>query len=188
VPLLLLPFLLAPTASGNGCPTPCSGQSTSPPDTKLVFVQPEGEGGPLIAYDTRTGAEAFALPPGRASANGRVYLAAFPGPRTQLTAYAVPTGRRIAAWTRPGRWTLAAVSPTGGWIALARRSAARTTVLVAESRRGRVAHVLRLRGDFEVETISADGRRLFLIEHLRDSRRYLVRLYDLAGERLAPMP
>jgi WD40 repeat protein len=38
--------------------------------------------------------------------------------------------------------------------------------------------VLRLKGDFDVDTISADGASLFLIEHL-GATRYVIRLYDL---------
>ncbi|MGH3105229.1 MAG: hypothetical protein ACRDN6_14155, partial [Gaiellaceae bacterium] len=57
-------------------------------------------------------------------------------------------------------------------------------------RTGTIAHRLSLLGDFEVETISADGKRLFLVEHLRSSGspRYLVRLYDLSRERLVANP
>jgi hypothetical protein len=91
-----------------------------------------------------------------------------------------------------GRWRLAGVSPNGRFAALSRQSTdrSRTEVTVANLFAGRVAHRLRLRGDFEVETVSRDGKRLFLIEHLvgTDSPRYLVRLFDLSRDRLAAKP
>jgi hypothetical protein len=192
LPLLLLPILLAPAAAarGNGCPAPCSGQTASPPEAQLLFVQPDGEGGPLVAYDTRRGTKAFMLPPGRASWDGRWHVAAFPGRRTTIARYRVATGAAAGVFQVRGRFAVGSVSPTGRWVALARRGRARTEILVADAVERRVAHVLSLRGDFEVETVSADGTRLFLIEHLHapGAPRYVVRLYDLRRERLEAKP
>jgi hypothetical protein len=192
LPLLLLPFLLAPAtvALGNGCPAPCSGQTASPPDAQLLYVQPDGEGGPLVAYDTASGARAFTLPRGRASWDGRWHFAAFPGPRTMVARYRVATGAVSGFFRVPGRFTVAGVSPTGRWVALARRGRKTTTIIVADAVRRRTVHALGLRGDFEVETVSADGTRLFLIEHLRSpgAPRYVVRLYDLRREQLTAKP
>jgi hypothetical protein len=192
LPVLVLLALLIPasTAYGDGCPAPCSGESASPPGAKLLFVQPDGPSGQLVAYDTKTGRPVFALPPGRASADGRTYAAAVPSARrsaTVLVRYAVATGRLVRAWQVPGKWTLAAVSPTGRWAALAGRAGRVTRVALVDLVRTKRVGLIRLRGNFEVETISADGRRLFLIEHL-DARRYLVRLYDLRARRLASEP
>jgi hypothetical protein len=192
LPLLLLSLALAPApgAHGNGCPAPCSGQVASPPDAKLLYVQPRGEGGPLVAYATPGGARAFGLPAGRASWDGRWHVAAFPGLRTTVVRYRVATGAPADSFQIPGRYTVAAVSPTGRWVALARRAKERTEILVADVVARAPAHVLSLRGDFEVETVSADGTRLFLIQHLhqRGAPRYVVRLYDLRRERLQAEP
>jgi len=46
---------------------------------------------------------------------------------------------------------------------------------------------MQLRGAFEVETVSRDGKRLFFIQHLAD-KRYNVRQYDLSHERLVARP
>ena len=93
---------------------------------------------------------------------------------------------------RPGRWQLAGVSPNGRFAALARQPADKrhTGVVVVNMAARRVLHRLDLRGDFEVETVSRDGKRLFLIEHLPESGppRYLVRLFDLSHDRLASKP
>ena len=189
--VVLLAFLVpASTAYGDGCPAPCSGESSSPPGAKLLFVQPDGAAGQLVAYDTKNGRPVFALPPGRASADGWAHVAAVRRPRhgsTVLTRYAVATGRLNRAMDVPDVWTLAAVSPTGRWAALSRRAGRHTHVGLVDLQRARLVRRVRLRGNFEVETVSMHGDRLFLIQHL-DARRYLVRLYDLRTRRLASEP
>ena len=192
LPIVVLIALLVPAAAayGDGCPAPCSGQSSSPPGAKFLFVQPDGPAGRVVAYDTKSGSVMFALPPGRVSADGRTHVAAYPRARhgaTILTRYVVATGRLVRALEVPDLWALAAVSPTGRWAAMARRAGRHTSVALVDLVRARVVGRVRMRGNFEVETISADGTRLFLIQHL-DGRRYLVRLYDFRARRLASEP
>jgi hypothetical protein len=190
---LLLASLLPSSASGNGCPAPCSGQSVSPPDGKLLFVQPSGDRGPVVAYDTKNGVQRFALPAGVSSADGNWHVSVTRAGRlTRLVRFFVRTGQPVRAWTIRGTWHAAGLSPQGRWVALTRRShrPLRTTVAIVDADRARTAHLLTLRGDFEVETVSVDGKRLFLIEHLNadGAPRYLVRLYDLSRDRLHADP
>jgi hypothetical protein len=186
--LSLLALLPAPSALADGCPLPCSGQSASPIGSKFVYVQPQGPGGELVAYNTATRRPRFALPPGTASADGHSYYSAARAPGgTRLTRFEVSTGEPTETWLLTGRWGLAAVSPSGRRIALIAYRHGRTIVQVFDRRSGRAVHVLRLRGSFEVETVSGDGKRLFLIEHLAH-RRYNVRQYDLSRERLVASP
>jgi len=181
----------APARPGNGCPVPCSGQNASPADAKLLFVQPTGERGALLAYDTRTGKQRFALPAGISTTDGRWHVSAeTTRGRTVLTRWYVSTGGTRRGVEVPGRWRLAGISPDGRLVALSRRDGTRTTIRMVDMRRLRPRQTVSLRGDFEVETISADGERLFLIQHLRElgSPRYLVRLYDLSRDRLRAQP
>jgi hypothetical protein len=185
--LILFPLLLllpAPAASADGCPAPCSGQSSSPPSTKLLYVQPDGARGEIRAYDTRTGRLTLAFPPGTASADGRWHIVSRARKvNTELIRFDLRDGRMAGLSYVPGRWTVGGVAPTGRWIALVASAGARTRIAIVGTARGTVVHRADLHGRFEVETISRDGKRLFLIEHLRD-RRYLVRLYDLTNRRL----
>ena len=194
--LLLLALAVAPgdVALADGCPLPCSGPSVSPPDAKLLFAQPDGEAGRLLAYDTATRDLRFALPPGRASADGHTFVAGRTWPRrTLIERFATANGGVLRRDVVRGEWSLASVSPTGAFVALSRRAGVDTQVLLLDAL-SRPLRRLRLRGNVEVETVSKDGRRLFLIEHLR-ARRYRVRTLDLGvGERalrrhgaLAPM-
>lgn len=189
LPLILLALIPAPSAAlADGCPLPCSGQSSSPPGSKLLYVQPEGPRGPMVAYDTATHELALQFPPGVASADGRTYFTTFHAPnRTRLTRIDVAVGAGTGHRFVNGYWNVGAVSAAGERVALVRNRRDRTTVQVLDFHRGRVLHELRLRGFFEVEAISPDGEHLFLIQHLAQ-RRYLVRQYDLAQERLVARP
>jgi hypothetical protein len=139
----------------------------------------------VIAYSTKTGRTAFTLPAGVSSADGRWHVAATPlGPQTAITRFALVTGQPDKISLFPGRWSVGGVSPTGRWAAVVAPSSRSTTRLaIVDAVRGGFVHRVELNGRFEIETLSADGRRLFLIQHL-DSSRYLVRLYDVAHGRL----
>ena len=197
--LLLTPFLSlfvllpTPSAAGNGCPLPCSGQVASQEDERLLYVQPEGERGPVSAYDTRTGKLRFRLPAGFSSADGRSHFTAFGWlAGTKVAAFTVSSGGVRQTFTVPGRWRIGGVSPQGRWLVLSNRRfhPLRTEFALLDSSRGLIVQRFRLRGNFEVETVSADGLRLFLIEHLSEdgAPRYLVRLYDLGTRRLQSEP
>lgn len=191
--VLFVPAVHAGSAPANGCPAPCSGQVSSPPGTQLLFVQPDGVGGAVHAYDPASGRRVFSLPPGITSADGKVHVSALPRrSTTALLRYVVETSVLAGSMVLDGHRVLDGVSPNGRFAALTRRGADRraTDVLVANVFGGKVEHRLRLPGDFEVETISNDGERLFLIQHLETdgAPRYLVRLFDLSRNRLAPKP
>lgn len=158
----------------------------------LVVARPAGDRGPLIAYDGNTGRRKYTLPAGMASADGELHFAAEPsGARTTVRAYHLSSGRTARAWSMKGPWRIGGVSPTGRWIAVTRIAGrGRTTVAIADTRRLRTVHILRLKGDFAVDALSTDGKRLFLVEHLYTlgPHRYRIRRYDLSRERLVADP
>ena len=193
--VLLILVVLVPvgSAAANGCPAPCSGQVSSLDGTRVLYVQPDGVGGAVHAYDPSTGVRLFSLPPGITSADGVAHVNASTRRRdTVVSRYRVADGTTAEWLVVDGRWRLGGVSPNGRYAALARQPVdrRRTDVAVVDTVSKTVAHRLRLRGNFEVETVSRDGRRLFLIEHLpsNGSPRYLVRLFDLSRDRLASKP
>ena len=194
IPVLSILLFVPPHSAGaNGCPLPCSGQVASPEDERLLYVQPQGERGPVSAYDTRTGKLRFRLPAGLSSADGRWHFNAVRlGALTFVNAFAVASGRIQQTFSIHGRWRLGGVSPQGRWLVLSNRRfrPLRTDTAIFDVTRNVVVHRFRLPGNFEVETVSPDGRRLFLIQHLREDGgpRYLVRLYDLGARRLQSEP
>ena len=181
------------SAPANGCPAPCSGQVSSPAGTQLLFVQPAGVGGAVHAYEPASGSLVFSLPPGITSADGNSHLSAEAfSVGTLVTRRHVASAAVVSSMAVDGRWRLQGVSPNGRFAALVRHPAGRrmTDVTIVNAVAGRVAHRLDLRGDFEVETVSNDGERLFLIQRLDRTAapRYLVRLFDLSRGRLATKP
>jgi hypothetical protein len=157
--------------------------SVSLPGTNLLALRPIGAAGPLSAVDVRSGRRLFQLPSGIASADGRSFYALgdrSPGSQTVLARYDARTGVRFARWRVPWANFLAAVSANGRWAVIydARSNRRWTRLRVIEPRARRVVRDVRLRGVFEVETISDDGRRLFLVHHHRDGS-YAIRLFHV---------
>lgn len=119
----------------------------------------------------------FGLPPGASSADGRWHVTTAPrgAEATQVMRFRLLDGAIAGSWSMPGRWRIASLSPNGRWAAIVDVTAGIPTRLaVVDVDRRRVVRMVVLAGRFEVETVSADGRRMFLIQHLSDGV-YLVR-------------
>lgn len=206
--LIALIVLLALSACSPAQPAAPTSPATAPTSTpasvlsvdasELFFVRPNGAKGPLIAYGVASGRERFRLPAGLLSADGAWFVAMEQqGDRAQATLYDATTGRPRAQFDA-GEWTLAALSPTGAKAVFTLTGAAQhakdgdkatTSFKVVDTASGQTDHLLHLQGTFEVETISADGKSLFLIEHLPGADKpYLIRLYDLSAEQLLADP
>jgi WD40 repeat protein len=173
----------------------------------LFFVRPDGAKGSLIVYDMPSGQRRFTLPAGVLSADRKHYFAAMPYPypgeaATIVTLFDPGTGKPYYKFPVNGQWDLSGVSPSGRWVALTRLPSEdekqtwtkvnqwQTDIRIVESETGKTTHILSLDGNFEVETISADGNSLFLVQHLPAIHpdHYLIRLYDLSAEQLQADP
>jgi hypothetical protein len=181
LPLLVLIAVPVPTAAlADGCPpSTCGMTSSAVPGSPVLYVRPYGPQGPLRAYDTVRGTSRFVLPQGTLSADARTFVAAAQAksPRTTIGRYDARTGRLQRAWSRRGRWEVAGVSAGGDVFALARHTRSATTFLVGAER-----HVLR--GWVDVEALSPDARRLYVV-HWRGTK-YVLQQLDLTSGRLQP--
>jgi hypothetical protein len=136
-------------------------------------------GAGALSSDDAAFAPRFQRPGGIEAADGRSYYAPDGG---KLVRYDPFTETVERMYPLRGAWRLAGVSANGDWVAL-QNTADRIRVL--EARTGRIAYDVRLRGDFRVETVSAAGDFLFLLQDFVDGS-YAVRGYDLAGGQLLP--
>jgi hypothetical protein len=208
----LVAFLKNPEskAAANVSPAEPAGQPIIPAPSKaelkpaeLFFIRAQGAKGPLVAHDMANNVEQFRLPPGMPAADGSYYFAATARrDSTLLQVFKGNSSHLEHNFSLPDRWALSGVSPTGRWLALTRlpsdsEQQARvqtgvwhTDIQIIEAASGKVAHTMKLEGNFEVETISAAGDSLFLIQYQPavEPTQYLIRLYDLSAEILQPEP
>jgi hypothetical protein len=191
------------TASIPTQPAPVIAPPSAPDSDGYFLARPDGAKGPAIAYDLGDGRELFQLPPGMAAANGNLFFATeATGSDTRLRSFDLATGRERPGFNLEGRWALDGVSPLGHWLALTRIPSEserqawtkanewKTEIQILETKTGGPKYLLALDGNYEVETVSADGTSLFLVQHLPaiNPDHYLIRLYDLANETLIADP
>jgi hypothetical protein len=187
LPLLTLLAIPFPSAAlADGCPpASCGTTSVAPLGSKLAFVFPEGRQGPLWAYDLNSGRKRFVLPSGMLSADGSVFVSAVQNGRTmRFVRYDTRTGHGRLLRTARGYWNVVAISADGRRIARFKFGAsARKTIFTLDDPRG--SGSVRLPGTFQVDALSPDGRRLFLV-HWNRTGGYDLQQYDRATGRRSP--
>lgn len=184
--LLAVALVVAPAASADGCPpSRCGIFGSALPGSRFLHVRTNGDHGPLWVYDVVTLRLVASLPAGMVSADRTRFVSVHTVERTRsyLSTHSLPSGERLSWLKLPGRFSLAGVSRSGTRVVLSATSLRGTTAF-AVADRGRIVRTVRLPGAFELETISPDSNRLFLI-HWRTNG-YDLETYDLRAGRLRP--
>jgi hypothetical protein len=174
----LLVGTCTPSAPGAGCsPLTCGSSQVALAHGSLLGVRALGSSGPLRVIDLRTGATRWRLPSGMLGGNLLVNQDG-----TLLTWFNAATGARVGdavAQTR-GRFFLAGASQNGSRAVLSRTQTRSTTFqIVSQSKQRRV--VLG-KNNWSFDALSGD--KLYLLQWLKQG--YVVRLYDLATNKLDP--
>lgn len=178
--------LSAGSAHADGCPpSQCGTFSSAVPGSRFLHVRTNGERGPLRIYDVVARRQVAALPAGMMSADRSRFVSVHSVRQTPsyLSTHGLPSGERLSWRKLPGRFGLAGVSRTGARVVLTKASTVGTTTF-AVADRGRVVRTVRLPGSYELETLSPDGNRLFLIHWRKNG--YDLETYDLAMRGLRP--
>jgi hypothetical protein len=187
-PLFLL-TLFAPAAQADGCPpSTCGTSGSAEPGSRYLTLRTNGQAGPLVLYDVVARRQHVSLPRGLASADGRTFVSArtLDKKATLLTRYALPSGRVIATLRLPGVQWLSAISPNGRRVLMQYRAPKGfTRYAVLDGMR--MTRAISLRGNYEVETLSPDGQRVFLV-HWRNNGVYDLRRFDLRTNKLSATP
>jgi DNA-binding beta-propeller fold protein YncE len=187
--LVLLASLAFPAAApGDGCPPLTCGTSSSyAPGSGTLFVRPSGSGGPLVLYDLVSRKRTHALPGGLLSADGtRFVVSRTTKSQTSIVRYAVPSGRLLSATRLHRQYQLSAVSARGDrQVFVDSRTRGVTRFAIADGR-SRILRRFSLRGNYGVETLSPDSRRVFLVRYRRNG--YDLNIYDLGTRRLTATP
>jgi hypothetical protein len=129
------------------------------------------------------------------------YVATTHGATTTVAAVRQTDERVLATTTVPGRWGVPLVTMNGAVGGLSTNGRVlvlaqpydgngylqkQTAFTVLGTKPLAVRTTVKLKGDFGFDTLSPDGRTLYLIEHAseRDIMKYRVRAYDLSANRL----
>jgi hypothetical protein len=167
-----------PSAPGAGCaPIDCGASQTPLAHGTLLAVHPNGITGPVRVLDLRTGRLRVRLPDGILGGSTLVHI---DGKR--LTWLNAPTGARIGtavAHVR-GNFILVGASQSGNRAVLMSKEPRSTTFeLVSRAQERRVVI-----GGTAWGFDALSGDKLYLLQYLNAG--YVVRLYDLATNKLAP--
>jgi DNA-binding beta-propeller fold protein YncE len=175
--MLALAAALAAVACGGALP---AAEPTAHAVAGQVYVQAAGEPS-LWVVDAATGQVVRSMPAGVPSPDWRRLYRLSAGALDVLDPL---TGRVVAAHPAPSWAQVVRTSADGGWLVFATTGPSdRFQVQDAAWASGPVD--VALRGGFTFDGISADGRRLYLLERLGGDR-YHVRMYDLVVGALAP--
>jgi DNA-binding beta-propeller fold protein YncE len=179
-PLVMAVVSVSSAAAAPCGPATCAPLSSSVPGARTLFVRPEGQSGPLVAYDLATAKIASSLPAGVLSADGRRFVAAVPlASGTRVLRFDAVTGKRVAGLRVAGwRLRVVAVSADGRYAALVTGSH-NPEISVVDLDRTVLVRKIALDGDWAVDALSRDGLRLYLLEYGPDGS-YRVRVHDAA--------
>lgn len=138
------------------------------------------------------------LPAGPASLDHQTTYVATPrNGQTTITLKNTLTGATVRTFTIPGTYATAAwgfdaavLSGNGRWLALKQLgSASTTTVALVNTQTGKIFKTISLNGIYDLDAVSPDGTRLYLLQKLNDnSGHYYVRLYQVPQNQLLPSP
>jgi hypothetical protein len=127
-----------------------------------------------------------------------LYTAVPAGARTRISIIDLRSASVLRSFFIPGTYATdgtmfdhAVLSFDGRWLALRAlpASASETTIALVETTAERLVTTIRLAGDFDLDAISPDRSRIYLLQRFHDgSARYYVRLYQVEQRRLFDFP
>ena len=137
------------------------------------------------------------LPAGPTSLDHRmIYVATPNNGQTTITVRNTLTGATIRTFTIPGTYTTAGpgfdsavLSGSGQWLALRESGQAGSVTIIAlvNTQTGKLFRTIALNGIYDLDAVSPDGTRIYLLEQLNDSQgHYNVRLYQVDQNQLSP--
>ena len=163
-----------------------------------------------LRIDTASGRTVVTLPGGAATPDWRRYWTtettdaisgAGAGPRTTLRELDPATGTELRTLVVDGRWAMpssygaapSGFSIDGSWLVLAAPQASaggvtKSAFAVIDTVRATIARTVVATGDLTFDAISADGRNLYVVEHLGAPAQYRVRVAGGGGTALSVAP
>ena len=198
--MLLCGLLIALTACGStqSANSTHVARLTIPPSENLYVLDGYASANAQRIVSFHPGASAFtSLPAGLLSQDHQhIYTAIPQNGQTKITVTNTQGSAVVQSLTIPGSYstidqdyTKSVLSSNGHWLALKQLgvSGARSTFVVVNTQNGKLIKNIQLRGDFDLDALSPDGSRVYLLERLHDeSGHYYVRLYRTDTDQLDP--
>ncbi len=198
--LLLCVLLIALTACGQaqaGSTTHLA-PSTVPTGEKLYVLDsstPSGTAGQRVVSFQPGNNLSTSLPTGLFSQDHQhIYTATPHNGQTTITATSTQGGSTTRTFTIPGTYsttnldyTKSVLSSNGRWLALRQleQSNVKATFALVDTQKSVLAKTFAVQGDFDLDAVSPDGSRVYLLERLHDNTgHYYVRRYDVATSTL----
>jgi hypothetical protein len=203
--ILILFLVLVTACSSTGSSNLTSTISATP------TVSPGEEVYILNGYATQNGGQtivgfhpgntatfpAITLPAGLVALDHRTIYTAVPhNGQTVITVTDTQTGKLVRSFTIAGsystseaNYTKAVLSGNGRWLALREQGlySGESIFALVDTQAGKVFKTIRLTGDFDLDAVSPNGQRVYLLERLHDHvGHYYVRLYQVDQNLLVP--
>ncbi len=194
-------LLIALTACGTTeARTTLSTPPTVPSGDNLYVLDsytPTSVNGQHIVSFHPNGGAFTSLPAGLISQDHKhIYTATPQAGRTSITVTNMKDGKVIRRFSIAGTYstvkqgyTQSVLSANGRWLVLKQLAATQTKSEFAfiDTQVGKLVKTIQLQGDFDLDAVSPDGNRVYLLERLHDgSGHYYVRLYKVDANQLDP--
>jgi len=123
-----------------------------------------------------------------------LYTAVPQNGQTKITVTNTQGGTVVRSFTIPGTYstidrsyTQSVLSSDGHWLALREleQTRVKSTFAFVDTQKGTLVQTFSLQGDFDLDAVSPDGSRVYLLERLHDATgHYYVRRYDVSSNQL----
>jgi len=148
----------------------------------------------IVAFHPGVKAQPVVLPAGLYSLDYKnIYTATPQNGQTTITVTNAQTGVKTHSFTIPGNYTTSGdafttsvLSADGRWLALRQQGEtnAQSTIVLIDTQEGKLAKTIQLPGDYDLDAISPDGKKVFVLEQIDQAGHYHVRLFEVSENQL----
>src|SRR5260370_4955291 len=196
-------FTLILAACGSTGPTSIAGSSATPtvPAGENLYIVDgtlSSSGAHtnqrIVAFHPGSTAQPVVLPAGLFSLDHRgIYTATPQNGRTTITVTNPQTGATTRTFTIPGNYTTSGdpystsvLSADGRWLALRQQGETdpQSTIVLVDTQAGNLTKTIQLPGDYDLDAISPDGNKVFVLEQTDQAGHYHVRLFEVSENQL----
>ncbi|MFL5665781.1 MAG: YncE family protein [Ktedonobacteraceae bacterium] len=148
----------------------------------------------IVEFHPGSTAQPVVLPAGLYSMDHKnIYTATPQNGQTTITVTNAQTGVTARMFSIPGNYTTsgeayttAVLSADGRWLALRQQDGTNTqsTIVLVDTQAGKLAKTIQLPGDYDLDAISPDGNKLYVLEEIDQAGHYHVRLFEVSENQL----